>query len=186
MTVYFSSTASVFSSTQFTTGIDSWTVTPQVYVTTASNVPPTTFANVVTSVSWHMQGVETLTNLTSYYFTATTVTVFVQTMSGGILYSSVIDPATGGVKLTDNSQRSGEGFELGVSDSATATPEQVLGWIVNASPLGYANTVAYLTATICTDILTQSQRQLSIASSPSQQTPPFAQIQPYSTSTQHI
>jgi hypothetical protein len=171
--IYFLSTASVFSSTEFVTYVDNWSVIPSVTVTTATDIPPTTYANVVHEVGWHIQGTNTLTGYTSNLFTSTTITVYVQTVTNAGVSSSVIDPLTGDVLISDNYIRGSTGFSLGADNVNTATLGQVLGWVVNADYGNYVSIRDSFTTTICTTILEQSQTAVTTANDPVRGIPQF-------------
>jgi hypothetical protein len=185
--IVFSGTDTAFSSTIFETFIDNWSVTPAVTVSTATDIPVTTFANVVNSVGWHVQGTNTLTGFVSTFFTSTTVTVFVQTATMGGISSFVIDPTTGGILSMDNFNRSGTGFELGSSNISTATSQDALGWIVNRNYVQYLAVRDLATTTISTTIWQRSISAYTASQQPTVQIPAFnTQTGAVSTSTYSI
>jgi len=186
--IVFDSTSSAFSSTIFETYIDNWSVTPAVYVSTATYIPVTTYPNVVNSIGWHIQGTNTLTGFVSTFFTSTTVTVFVQTATmGGGIASYVIDPANGNILASDNFNRSGTGFELGSSDVTTATSQDALGWIIGHNYLQYLAVRDLATTTISTTIWQRSIDTYTASQQPAIQIPAFnTQTGAVSTSTYSI
>jgi hypothetical protein len=171
--IYFITTASVFSSTEFNSYVTNWSVVPSVYVTTATDIPPTTFANVINEISWYIQGTNTLTGYTSIFNTSTTITVYVQTVTNTGVSSSVINPLTGDVLVSDNYIRGSTGFSLGVDSIDTATLSDALGWVVNANYGNYIAIRDLATTTICTSILVQSQQIVAESNNPVLAIPSF-------------